>query len=1072
MLAEAKRKIYNGRCREKRAREKVGSLQRAEEYRHEDERIRTEHTVQAVREEEQTKAAIHLTAAREAQQMELEALLQATHAAEQVRATALIAAAHEDERVHADAHLGLVQALERQRADDLIHSMQVEYAWRYAALESHAEGLVNMITTLQKKAEDKKLEADKATSEVRTTYSRALDDADAYLNTAQSIITSLSDTHHEHVHDAKKALTTALSQSEELRKRKAHAIDKAVEAVAKNTDLDAPAVLKFKDLVGLGLKVNQVKKAITQMATAAGLTVKGNMSERTGGRVVKEGGIMAQMQVVEELQGADGATLSSDGTTHRHIPQESRHLQLNASSSNTTHFLGVSPAPNHTSEPQFTGLPTRMEGFFNVYNASPLGKTNPINPRTFPLKLCEVREETAVAAASMPGFLLALAEETRSVVKAAGGETQAVAHHLGEEAYQAMPQHERQLADLFVHGGCCMHKDLNAFKGGATRMAKFWMLAGLQAPVLLMNKDNTATAAAGPSVAQSRAVEQSRGGGPKHAELSGTLFRHKDDKKGQQDSMRWFFLASPLAKLLTFPDTSNTCYRSYGEAASVLIAYLNLFLGLLSFVVDRKDSGEETNLERNVRAGLKDEPTLAEHCAMSLYSQAVSRPYMHAVHSSTHLNHLSLGPLHDHILTHIQRLIDDPDLLGPNASYKTTALDGQPWDHPDAIADVQRLLPRLPYLRSLVVEFLQGALDTWRQFTVEFAPGGTIARLTDRERELAAMPATNDRNEGALGPYHYLARTMPNISHQNGTATYAAKLTWEQDGSRNQQQQRLFIASCERIEALRKRVHCEGVAEKKTARQVKFANPQPILRLSKLKTWTMGLTMPVVDSSWIGTVRARKSLEAVGIVWLGSVYEDLEVEPEEEGADEDAMGEGRGQSPSENLHGFSCFTSVKVVPATPVVAVTPTPKPADFYNPLNHIAAPLPLQLPSSCSPPPIILHSPLVPALKELGMRGRVRSQTQGGVVLEEEFFDNSGLRNQLTKGATWYMWSTPLPSPTDGPIFGSIELGHVQVEHQKCRPRHGILNVGSVDLIMAYGASMWPPRLLRCGRGCYIER
>ncbi|TBU27031.1 hypothetical protein BD311DRAFT_789384 [Dichomitus squalens] len=699
--------------------------------------------------------------------------------------------------------------------------------------------------------------------------------------------------------ELRKRVHLLLKENINLRRRierfpgqKARAIDKAVEAATENTNFDAPVVLKFKvngvvpehiralvrDLVGLGLKVNQVKKAITQMATAAGLTVEGNMSERTGGRVVKEGGIMAQMQVVEELQSADGATLSSDGTTHRHIPQESRHLQLNTGSSNTTHFLG---------------------GFFN---------THPIDPRTFPLKLCKklfrivenwVREETA--------FLLALAEETRSVVEAAGGETawrQLSPEDLAAknvsiqqaEAYQAMPQHERQLADLF---------DLNAFKGGAT--------PGLQAPVLLMNKDNTATAAAGPSVAQARAVEQSRGGGPKHAELSGTLFRHKDDKKGQQDSMRWFFLASPLAKLLTFPDTSNTRYGSYGDAASVL---------LLSIVVDRKDSGEATNLERNVRAGLEDEPTLAEHCAI--------HPYMRAVRSSTHLNHLSLGPLHDHVLAHIQRLIDDPDLLlGPDASYETAVLDGQPWGHPDAIAGVQRLLPRLPYLRR--------ALNTWRQFTAEFAPGGTIARLTDRERELAAMPATNDRNEGALGLYRYLARTMPNISvdqynarimwHQNGTATYAAKLTPEVhkfDGSGSQRQQRL-------TEALRKRVHREEVAEKKTARQVK---------LSKLKTWTTGLTVPVVDEQldwqreWVDKgakdgkqiaikkllpnkrsmlrelraavrrykmdetlqVRARKSLEAVGIVWLGSVYEDLEVEPEEEGADEDAVGEGRGQS--------------------------------------------------------------------------------------------------------------------------------------------------------------------------------
>ena len=378
----------------------------------------------------------------------------------------------------------------------------------------------------------------------------------------------------------------------------------------------------------------------------------------------------------------------------------------------------------------------------------------------------------------------------------------AVAQRLGEAAYQAMPPHERQLADLFVHSGCCMHKDLNAFKGGATSMAKYWTAAGLQPPILLMNKDN---AAAGTSAAQARAVKCSCSGGPKCTELCGCLFHHKNDKKGQQDSMHWFFLASRLAKLLTFPDTSNTRYGSHGDAVTVLMAYLDLFLELLDIIVDRKDGGDATNLECNVHAGLMDEPTLAELCAMSLYSQAISHPYMRAVRGPTHLNHLSLGPLHIRIQEHIQCLIDDPDhLLGPNTSYKMAVFEGQPWDNPDAFTGVHRLLPRLPYLRDVVVEFLKGALNTWKQFSAEFAPGGMIARLTECKRLLATMPATNDHNEGALGLYRYLARTMPNISqdqyntramwHQNKTATYTANLspedikficafTREQDGS-------------------------------------------------------------------------------------------------------------------------------------------------------------------------------------------------------------------------------------------------------------------------------------------------
>ena len=513
-----------------------------------------------------------------------------------------------------------------------------------------------------------------------------------------------------------------------------------------------------------------------------------------------------------------------------------------------------------------------------------------------------------------------------------------------------MPPHERQLADLFVHGGCCMHKDSNAFKGGATSMAKYWTTAGLQPPVLLMNKDNVA---AGTSAAQARAVECSRGGGPKCTELCGCLFRHKNDKKGQQDSMRWFFLASRLAKLLTFPDTSNTRYGSHYDAATVLVAYLDLFLELLDIIVNRKDGGEATNLERNVRATLTDEPTLAELCAMSLYSQAVSRPHMRAVRGPSRLNHLSLGPLHSRIQQHIQRLIDDPDLLlGPDASYETAVFGGQPWDNPDAFIGVRRLLPRLPYLRDVVVEFLEGTQSTWKHFSAEFAPGGTIARLTECERLLAAMPATNDRDEGALDLYRYLARTMPNISQdqynaramwqQNKTAAYAANLspediklirafTREQDGSGGERKRRLGHAENEKTEATRKRVHREEVAGKKLARQVTLANRRPISTLGHLKRSTPGLTIAIIDErldwhrEWVDRgakgekqipikkllpnrrsmlrelrpavrrykvnpglrTQARELLEAAGVVWAESVYEAVDDEPGEEDAEED-----------------------------------------------------------------------------------------------------------------------------------------------------------------------------------------
>ncbi|KAF7336494.1 hypothetical protein MSAN_02304100 [Mycena sanguinolenta] len=41
---------------------------------------------------------------------------------------------------------------------------------------------------------------------------------------------------------------------------------------------------------------------------------------------------------------------------------------------------------------------------------------------------------------------------------------------LGKEAYDALAPEDRRTLDLFIWGGCCMHKDLNSFRGGNAEM--------------------------------------------------------------------------------------------------------------------------------------------------------------------------------------------------------------------------------------------------------------------------------------------------------------------------------------------------------------------------------------------------------------------------------------------------------------------------------------------------------------------------------------------------------------------------------------------------------------------------
>ena len=82
-----------------------------------------------------------------------------------------------------------------------------------------------------------------------------------------------------------------------------------------------------------------------------------------------------------------------------------------------------------------------------------------------------------------------------------------------------------------------MYKEMNSVKGGNTALVAWWVEAGLLGLIKLMNKDNVATAAASPSRACDRVEDVSQARGVKLASLAGAIFHHKDNKKGQQDTL-------------------------------------------------------------------------------------------------------------------------------------------------------------------------------------------------------------------------------------------------------------------------------------------------------------------------------------------------------------------------------------------------------------------------------------------------------------------------------------------------------------------------------------------------------
>jgi hypothetical protein len=72
----------------------------------------------------------------------------------------------------------------------------------------------------------------------------------------------------------------------------------------------------------------------------------------------------------------------------------------------------------------------------------------------------------------------------------------------GQEAYDKLTDKQKMEADFFIWAGCCMHKDLNAHKGGNMQLMFYWPKNNLVGPIVLMNKDNAAAAVLGTSAAK------------------------------------------------------------------------------------------------------------------------------------------------------------------------------------------------------------------------------------------------------------------------------------------------------------------------------------------------------------------------------------------------------------------------------------------------------------------------------------------------------------------------------------------------------------------------------------------
>ena len=89
-------------------------------------------------------------------------------------------------------------------------------------------------------------------------------------------------------------------------------------------------------------------------------------------------------------------------------------------------------------------------------------------------------------------------------------------------------------------------------------------------------------------------------------------------------------------------------------------------------------------MEANLWKALHDPATLSELAILALYGEAISYPYVKAIHTTSDSggkeNMLDLGPLHKKVSTHIHTIVANPDiLLCENPSYITASLEGDEW---------------------------------------------------------------------------------------------------------------------------------------------------------------------------------------------------------------------------------------------------------------------------------------------------------------------------------------------------------------------------------------------------------
>ncbi|KAF8165867.1 hypothetical protein B0H34DRAFT_671600 [Crassisporium funariophilum] len=331
----------------------------------------------------------------------------------------------------------------------------------------------------------------------------------------------------------RRTLHTAHIQKSRAVTQKENAIQKALNharLLPKEIYLKEKGVVKeefqvaLRELASCNVPVKKIGIVLEKALEASGIVIKDSISARTVAWTVKVGGVVSDIQLAYEIKESKGITLLGDGTNICHLNVESQHGSWEAQDYSgqlegkhqVVCTFRISMAVDHTSETQFHSWKRRGAEFIATYNASELGKKNPTDVWMFAAAITGLMTDHAadqkkrfMKDAAVEDLLPVIIEENTKKIECAGG--------IG--AWNTLPEDKQQ------------HRDAETCKILCARFGETVWKEFSDEKRRLMNQANAAAAGAGPSKAQTNAVEALQAGAVKLTSLAGAVFQNKDDKK-------------------------------------------------------------------------------------------------------------------------------------------------------------------------------------------------------------------------------------------------------------------------------------------------------------------------------------------------------------------------------------------------------------------------------------------------------------------------------------------------------------------------------------------------------------